>query len=275
MLFLQSKNMGEAFWQCLSIDLVVLGLIWLCWAWFGCVGLDLVVLGCSIKLQHMVISAGQVFSYRVFTPQPSLMSGLKLDDNICKYAKDSGHMSEASDAFRIEEICNVGLSHVWAVDSGLPHVNSWWLCWVKFYLAWCEFEDKLQRNKLQGKVDVNLKTNCKVQRSVISFGLIGIWEQIAKKGWCEFECYMVRTSGHLGMHWQCKVNAKSMHLWPPNGFKYKNWDYILADNYNDDKDESDNDDKDEFWNGTRMKFWKSRQDIWGCNVNAPVISQWL
>ena len=47
-----------------------------------------------------------------------------------------------------------------------------------------------------------------------------------------------------------------MHLWPPNGFKYKNWDYILVDNYNDDKDESDNDDKDELWNGIRMKSWK-------------------
>ena len=96
----------------------MLGLIWLCWA-------DLVVLGCFIKLQHMVISAGQVFPYRVFTPQSSLMSGLKLDDNICKYAKDSGHMSEASDAFRVEEnLQRWAVTCVRAGDSGLSHVNS-------------------------------------------------------------------------------------------------------------------------------------------------------
>ena len=59
--------------------------------------------------------------------------------------------------------------------------------------------------------------------------------------WLKFWKYIsVRTSGHLRRHWQCKANATSMHLWPPN----------------DDKDESDNDDKDELWNGIRTKSWK-------------------
>ena len=77
--------------------------------------------------------------------------------------------------------------------------------------------------------------------------------------WLKFWKYIsVRTSGHLRRHWQCKANATSMHLWPPN----------------DDKDESDNDDKDELWNGIRTKSWKKSSGH-GCKVIAPVTSQWL
>ena len=90
----------------------MLGLIWLCWA-------------VPSNYNIWSFSAGQVFPYRVFTPQSSLMSGLKLDDNICKYAKDSGHMSEASDAFRVEEnLQRWAVTCVRAGDSGLSHVIS-------------------------------------------------------------------------------------------------------------------------------------------------------
>ena len=53
-----------------------------------------------------------------------------------------------------------------------------------------------------------------------------------------------------------------------------NWDYILPDNYNDDKDESDNDDKDEFWDGTRMKSWEKPSGHLGvqsqCTCDLPM-----
>ena len=85
----------------------------------------MVVLSCSINYNIWSFSAGQVFTYQGVTPQSSLMSGLKLDDNKCKYAKGSGHLSEASDAFRVEEnLQRWAVTCVRAGDSGLPHVIS-------------------------------------------------------------------------------------------------------------------------------------------------------
>ena len=139
---------------------------------------------------------------------------------------------------------------------------------VLFGLIW--IWRQIAKNKLQGKLDMDLKINCKVGLMWIwincNVSLMWIWRQTAKYNgvlchldWLKFWKYIsVRTSGHLRRHWQCKANATSMHLWPPN----------------DDKDESDNDDKDELWNGIRTKSWKKSSGH-GCKVIAPVTSQWL
>ena len=159
------------------------------------------------------------------------MSVLKLGDNICKYAKILWTYVLGKRCFQDRRNSQGWVvTCVATVDSGYSMSTLWSLCWVKLYLAWVKFEDKLQ--KIMECCVIWIDWNF---GNISRWGHQDTWGGIDNAKPMQRQCIcdlpmMTRTnlimmtrmsSGmalgrSLGKSRQ-DMGAKSLHLWLPNG----------------------------------------------------------